>query len=143
VTIWLLHVGTLWFWHAAVPYNAALENESLHVLEHASFFVTALLFWHVIIGVRGADRVSNGFGVLLVFAMGMQSVFLSVLLTFARAPWYAGYATTTRLWHLEPLADQQLAGVIMWIPAGLVYLTAALTLVVTWVRGSETDSIAL
>lgn len=141
-TVWLLHVGTLWFWHAAAPYNAALGNEFLHVLEHASFLVTALLFWHTVIGVRGADRVSNGFGVLLVFAMAMQSVFLSVLLTFARAPWYSGYATTTTPWHLEPLADQQLAGVIMWIPAGLVYLTAALTLVVTWVRATEGEDIA-
>jgi cytochrome c oxidase assembly factor CtaG len=142
-TVWLLHVGTLWFWHAAVPYNAALENEFLHVLEHTSFLVTALLFWHVVIGIRGADRVSNGFGVLLIFAMAMQSVFLSALLTFARAPWYPRYATTTTPWNLEPLADQQLAGVIMWIPAGLVYLTAALTLTVAWIRTTEAEDIAL
>lgn len=67
----------------------------------------------------------------------MQSVFLSALLTFARTPWYAGYADTTRPWGLEPLADQQLAGVIMWIPGGLVYLATALTLVVCWIRQSE------
>jgi len=108
--VWLLQVGVLWFWHAAAPYDAALDNQFLHLLEHASFLVTAVLFWHVVIGVRGAARVSGGLGVLLVSAMAMASVFLSVLLTFARTPWYSGYATTTASWGLDPLTDQQLAG---------------------------------
>jgi putative membrane protein len=140
---WLLHVGVLWFWHAATPYDAALDNEFLHVLEHASFLVTAVLFWHAVIGVRGAARVSGGLGVLLVFAMAMQSVFLSALLTFARTPWYSGYATTTASWGLDPLADQQVAGVIMWIPAGGIYLVAALVLLVTWIRATEREDVML
>ena len=72
----------------------------------------------------------------------MQSVFLSVLLTFARTPWYEGYATTTTAWGLTQLADQQLAGAIMWVPAGLVYLATALTLLVAWIRESERDGLA-
>ncbi|MBA2575219.1 MAG: cytochrome c oxidase assembly protein [Euzebyaceae bacterium] len=142
-TVWLLHVGTLWFWHAAVSYGAALDNALVHVLEHVSFLLTGVLFWRVVVGARGAGRVSPGYGVLLIFAMALQSVFLSVLLTFAQEPWYSGYAATTTLWGLAPLADQQLAGVIMWIPAGLVYLAAALTLMVTWIRATERDDIAL
>jgi putative membrane protein len=138
-TAWLLQVGALWFWHAAVPYDAALGSEPLHILEHASFLVTAVLFWHTVIGTRSPERVSNGLGALLVFAMAMQSVFLSLLLTFARTPWYSGYATTTTPWGLDPLTDQQLAGVIMWIPAGAVYLVTALTLLVTWIRATEPD----
>jgi putative membrane protein len=137
---WLLHVGVLWFWHAAVPYDAALDSHPIHVLEHASFLATAVLFWHVVIGARASARVSGGLGVLLVFAMAMQSVFLSVLLTFARTPWYAGYARTTATWGLGPLADQQLAGVIMWIPAGGIYLAAALALLVLWVRAAEGEA---
>jgi cytochrome c oxidase assembly factor CtaG len=142
-TVWLLHVGTLWFWHAAVPYDAAVEHHVLHVVEHASFLGTGLLFWHVVIGAREADRVSNGFGVLLVFAMGMQSVFLSALLTFAGTPWYSVYATTTAAWDLDPLADQQLAGVIMWIPAGLIYVGVALGLLAAWIRASEHQELAV
>jgi putative membrane protein len=138
---WLLHVGVLWFWHAAGPYDAALDSQPLHLLEHASFLVTAVLFWHVVIGARGRDRVSSGLGILLVFAMAMQSVFLSVLLTFARTPWYAGYATTTAPWGLEPLTDQQLAGLVMWIPAGGIYLVTALALMVQWVHATERDDL--
>ena len=141
--VWLLSVGVLWFWHAAAPYDAALDSEPLHLLEHASFLVTAVLFWHVVVGVRGVARVSNGLGVLLVFTMAMQSVFLSVLLTFARTPWYSGYATTTAPWGLDPLTDQQLAGVLMWIPAGGIYLAVALALLVSWIRATEVDDVAV
>jgi putative membrane protein len=141
--VWLLQVGVLWFWHAAAPYDAALDNQFLHLLEHTSFLVTAVLFWHVVIGVRGAARVSGGLGVLLMFAMAMQSVFLSVLLTFARTPWYSGYATTTAPWGLDPLTDQQVAGVIMWIPAGGIYLAAALVLLATWIRATEREDVML
>jgi cytochrome c oxidase assembly factor CtaG len=135
--VWLLHVSTLWFWHAAVPYDAAVEHHLLHVAEHASFLGTGVLFWRVVAGARDADRVSYGFGVLLLFATAMQSVFLSALLTFARSPWYSVYAATTAPWGLDPLADQQLAGVIMWIPAGLVYVVAALALLAAWIRSTE------
>jgi putative membrane protein len=141
--VWLLSVGIIWFWHAAAPYDATLDNQLLHVLEHASFLVTAVLFWQVVVGVRGAARVSGGLGVLLVFAMAMQSVFLSVLLTFARTPWYSGYAQTTAPWSLDPLTDQRLAGVIMWIPAGGIYLVVALALLVTWIRATEREDVAL
>jgi putative membrane protein len=143
VAVWLLSVGVIWFWHAAAPYDATLDNQLLHVLEHASFLVTAVLFWQVVVGVRGAARVSGGLGVLLVFAMAMQSVFLSVLLTFARTPWYSGYAATTAPWGLDPLTDQRLAGVIMWIPAGGIYLVVALALLVTWIRATEREDVAL
>jgi putative membrane protein len=142
-TVWLLHVGTLWFWHAAVPYDAALGSRLLHILEHASFLVTGVLFWKVVIDTRAAGRMAHGLGILLVFAMAMQSVFLAALLTFARAPWYSGYTATTTRWGLEPLADQQLAGVIMWVPAGSVYLAAGLILVFTWVKSAEREDMAL
>ncbi len=75
--------------------------------------------------------------VLLLFAAALQSVFLAALLTFARAPWYPSYAATTQAWKLEPLADQQLAGAIMWVPVGFVYTTIALRLLVLWIRSAE------
>jgi cytochrome c oxidase assembly factor CtaG len=139
----LLSVGVLWFWHAAAPHDAALDSEPLHLTEHASLLVTAVLFWQVVVGARGAARVSGGLGALLVFTMAMQSVFLSVLLTFGRTPWYSGYATTTAPFGLDPLTDQQLAGVLMWIPAGGLYLAVALALLVSWIRASEREDVML
>jgi putative membrane protein len=133
---WLLHVGTFWAWHAAVLYDAAIEHPAVHALEHATFLVTGLLFWRTVIGIRAA-RVPAGLGVLLVFGMAMSSALLSVLLTFGRSPWYSAYATTTHPWGLEPLADQQLAGALMWVPAGFVHVAIALALLVSWIRSTE------
>jgi putative membrane protein len=142
VVAWLLYVVTLWFWHGAVPYDAALRHDSVHALSHATYLLTGLVFWRVVAETGHVKGRSPGLGVLLVFATAMQSVFLSALLTFANTSWYDGYADTTRRWGLEPLADQQLAGVIMWIPGGVVYLGTALVLLVSWIRadGSEMTS---
>ena len=137
--LWLAHVVTLWFWHASVPYDAALGSWAVHVLEHATFLATGWWFWRVVVG-RRVDRVPGGTGLLLVFAMALQSVFLAALLTFAREPWYDGYAATTEPWGLTHLADQQLAGAIMWVPAGLVYLAAGLVLLVTWIGAPDVDA---
>jgi cytochrome c oxidase assembly factor CtaG len=134
---WLAHVGALWFWHAARPYDAAVAHQPLHVLEHLTFVGTGVLFWGVVLGGRSAGRVSEGIGLLLVFTMALQSVFLSALITFAPTPWYRSYTGTTAAWGLDRLADQQLAGAIMWIPAGTVYVAVGLALLVFWLRGVE------
>lgn len=135
VAAWLLHTATIWFWHAPGPYVAAVANPLLHGLEHLSFLITAVLFWAAV----GMGRDVSGLGILLVFAMTLQSVLLSVLLTFAETPWYWVYSATTRAYGLEPLADQQLAGVIMWVPAGLVYTGIGLSLLVTWIREHDVE----
>lgn len=136
--VWVLHVATLWFWHAAGPYDAALGNPAVHVVEHASFLLTAVLLWRVVVGPRRA-RGSQGVGILVVFGLAVQSVLLSALLTFANDPWYAGYATTTTSWGLTPLDDQHLAGVIMWIPSGAIHVGTALALLVAWIQSTDTD----
>ena len=136
--IWTAHVAVIWTWHASVPYDAALRHDLVHMLEHASFFITGVLFWTVVVGGRHPRSVSHGHGILLLFAMAMQSVFLSALLTFAETPWYRSYTASTKVWGLDPLADQQLAGVIMWVPAGAVYLLAALALLAHWIRTPAT-----
>ena len=137
VVAWLLHVGTVWFWHAAGPYEAALSSDVLHAAEHLSFLVTGFLFWRVVVGHPVTMRVSGGHGVVLMFAMSLQGVFLAALLTFASTPWYPTYSTRTQGWNVSPLDDQRLAGLIMWLPSGLVYLGVALVLMLNWVGGDH------
>lgn len=136
---WVLHTVVLWTWHAAVPYQAAVENQHLHVLEHLTFLGSAYLFWRVVVGSRAAGRVDNGLAVLLLFGAAMQSVLLAALLTFSGEPWYGVYDDTTAPWGLSPLGDQQLAGVIMWVPAGAVYVLTALRLMAGWIRTAEPE----
>ena len=70
----------------------------------------------------------DGISILILFTASMQSGLLGALMTFAPYPWYASYTATTAAWGLTALEDQQLAGVIMWVPAGTIYLVATLVL---------------
>jgi putative membrane protein len=136
---WILNVFTLWIWHTPGLYQSAVENESLHMLEHLTFLFTSLLFWWTI--TRPRARMGRGDpGILALFTMGMQSGLLGALLTFAPTPWYDVYESTTQPWGLTPLEDQQLAGAIMWIPMGAVYTAAALMLFLTHLDWIERQS---
>ena len=134
VPTWLVLVATLWLWHAAGPYEAALSNPLLHLLEHASFLGAGLLFAGLVAGAAGAARIPRGTAILMVFAASVPTVFLAVLMTFAPAPWYPTHAAGAARWGLDPLADQQLAGVLMWVPMGAVAATTVLVLLSRWLR---------
>lgn len=136
IPAWVLHAGALWLWHSASLYEAALGSHVVHGLEHVTFIVTALLFWSAVLSPRASRRVPRGVALLLVFTMALQGVLLSALLTFAPTPWYEIYAETTQAWGLAPLVDQQLAGVTMWVPGGLIYLGIGLALLAAWFRES-------
>jgi putative membrane protein len=123
IVAWLLHVAALWAWHFPKVYDAALRDERIHIVEHLSFLLTALLFWWVVLDRR---RLRVGVATFYLFAAALQSTLLGALLTVARHPWYAAHLYSTQAWGLTPLEDQQLAGLIMWIPAGLVYLVAVM-----------------
>lgn len=129
---WALHLGALFFWHIPAPYGWALRHDAVHALEHASFLGIAILFWWAVLQPTGRRRVSYGMSVVYVSTAGMLMGALGAVLTFAPSPWYVAHLTTTAAWHLSPLEDQQLAGVIMWVPASAVYLAAACVLFVKW-----------
>lgn len=127
-----LHVLVLWTWHAGAVYDAALAQPLLHLLEHATFLGTALLAWAALLDAR--PRPAIGARVLVLFGLSAQSALLGLLLTFAPTPWYAGYADATAAYGLSRVADQQLAGVLMWVPGGVPYLVLALWLLRGWLR---------
>jgi len=140
--ILVLHVGALWLWHVPDLYQAALESDALHRLEHASFFLTALLFWGALVEVgRGGRWPGYGAGVLYVFGTALQSGALGALLLFSPSPWYPAHAEGTAAWGFDLLVDQQVAGAIMWIPAGLAYVLAAVVLFLAWMRESEAGEV--
>ena len=137
---WAVHVGTLWAWHMPGPYQAALGNDLVHAVEHASFLATAVLFWWVVLSRQGRRRLAPGFAVLYLFAAALQGSALGALLTLAPAPLYPLQAASAPAWGPAPLADQQLAGLVMWVPADLVYLGAAGALFMGWLLSLERTS---
>jgi putative membrane protein len=137
LVVWFLHVFALWFWHMPPFYQETLTHKWLHGLEHASFFGTALLFWRLVVHAGAFRQMSQGAAVLFIFAMALQGGLLGWLLTFSETVWYPAYAATAPAWGLTVLEDQQLAGTIMWIPSGIIYAVAALTLLGLWLYGLE------
>jgi putative membrane protein len=127
-----LHAIALWLWHMPALYEAALRSELVHWLEHASFFGTSMLLWTVVVGAS----IDPAVRMLVLFATAMQSAILGALLTIAPTAWYTVHEAGTRAFGLALLDDQQLAGLIMWIPGGVVYLIAALVAFVAWLEQS-------
>jgi putative membrane protein len=134
-----LHAIALWTWHLPGPYQSTLHSELMHTLQHCSFLFSALLFWWTIFKVRGSDM-GYGSAVFYLFGTGLQTGALGALLTFAPSLWYPAYAATTGPWGLAPLEDQQLGGLIMWIPGSVPYLIAGLVVFARWLRESEKGS---
>lgn len=111
----LAATAALWLWHAPAPYDAALANKALYALMQVTLLGTATLFW------RAAFSRPGGSGAPWVLLAYMAMGLLGALLTFAPDPLYAAHATAPLLWDLTPLADQQLGGLLMWVPAGLPF----------------------
>jgi putative membrane protein len=133
---WLVHAIALWIWHIPVLFEAVLRYESVHTAQHLSFLLSALLFWWALIhGPQGA--LGYGAAVLYLFTTSVHSGVLGALITLAGSVWYPSYVGLTSSWGLTPLEDQQIGGLIMWIPAGLVYLIAGLALFAGWLRESD------
>ncbi|MDT7604479.1 MAG: putative rane protein, partial [Acidobacteriota bacterium] len=117
-------------------FQATLRSEWVHTAQHLSFLVSALLFWWALVHGR-QGLMGYGAGVLYMFTTMVHSGLLGALITFAGTVWYPAYGGLTASWGLTPLEDQQLGGLIMWIPAGLVYIVAGLALFAGWLRESE------
>lgn len=137
LVVWLLCSVVLWFWHLPGPYGWALGSEGVHTLEHLCFFITALMFWSLVIEPFGRRRLDYGSTLIFVATLGVQNGLLGALLTLAGHPFYGVHLDTTAAWGLTPLEDQQLAGIIMWIPANLIHLTSLGVLFVLWMQNAE------
>ena len=133
LVVLLLHAIVLWAWHVPALFEAALRNETIHILQHLGFFLTAALFWWALIHGR-YGRVGYGVGVAYVFATAMHTQILGALLTFGSRIWYPTHAARTGVRALE---DQQLAGIVMWIPFGVIFVLIGLALFAAWMGESE------
>ena len=124
VAAWMLHAAALILWHIPAPYELAVRNDAVHALEHASFLATAILFWWVVAAPRARQRLSFGPALFYLFTAATISGIIGALITVASNPWYLVHARTAAAWGLTALEDQQIAGLIMWVPASVVYLVA-------------------
>lgn len=126
----VVQVGVLVGWHLPALYDAALENENIHGFEHLTLLATAVFLWWSLGRLSGE---AAGAGVFALFVVTLPAMALGVAMTLARTPWYAAYAAEDP----HALADQQLAGVVMWAYAGLAAFVGAVVITLGWLNQLE------
>ena len=135
---WLVFAAVNWGVHLSPLYDAALEDEGLHVVEHVVMFGAALLFWFPVVGADpGPWRLPYPIRLFYLFLAMPQNSFLGVAILNAGEVLYPHYATVVRDWGPDPLVDQQAAGTLMWVWGDLTFLLAMLLVIVAWVREEE------
>jgi cytochrome c oxidase assembly factor CtaG len=135
IVAFLLYNVDFWLWHAPPLYNATLSTDNIHILEHMTFIIFALVnWWPIFSPVEELPRLSIGGQILYIFLNGMPTVALGAGLTFLQ-PLYAPYIEQpVRVWGLSPATDQQLGGLIMWVPGNIVYIAIASILFIRWMQ---------
>ncbi len=127
----VIHGAAIWIWHAPQFFDAAVTHEWIHRLQHLSFFLTALLFWWAIL-----RRASYGVATWHVFVTMIHTSVLGALIALAPAVLYRAQTVHALGFGLTPLEDQQLAGLVMWVPAGTIYAAAVVLCAARWISRS-------
>ncbi len=135
----VLHTATFWVWHVPVLYEASARSDALHALQHASFLGTGVVFWWAILG-TGRRTTPSGIRIVSLFAATLQGAALGALMTFSGSVWYPAYEAGQRIWGIAPMADQQLAGMLMWGVGAIVPVAAAALIIVAWLERAMTSS---
>lgn len=137
---WFAYALILWVWHIPLLYQAALRNRFIHDAQHLMFFAAACLFWRSVLGPVGRLSWRFGPGLLYLFAASLHATVLGVLMALSPVAWYPDYQGRTQVWSLSALEDQQLAGVIMWMPACTLQALLVAALLGIWLRKLEQES---
>jgi putative membrane protein len=131
-TATILHGVAIWAWHVPLFFDAAVMHVSVHRMQHLTFFATAILFWWAMLW-----RSDPALAALEIFITMIHTGILGALLTFAPHVLYGAQSVHATHWGLSQLDDQQLAGLVMWIPVGTIYAGAAVGLLGRWVKHSS------
>jgi cytochrome c oxidase assembly factor CtaG/cytochrome c2 len=132
----VIHAVAIWIWHIPVLYEAAVVSRPIHLVQHGCFLLSATLFWWGMTHGR-YGRVGYGVAVLYVFLTAVHSSVLGALLTVAPGVWYPVYERAAAAWQIDALQDQQLAGLLMWVPSAIVFIVFGLALFAAWLGESE------
>lgn len=132
----LLHAVAIWSWHAPVLYEAALHREVVHVIEHTTLLGTGCLLWWRIVRPNGSRRAAYGAGMITLFITAMHTGILGALIAMSPRVLYPGQTAAANPLALSAMTDQELAGLVMWVIGGVLYIVAIAMLFVVWLEPS-------
>ena len=138
---WLVFSLVMWATHFSPLFNAALENELLHGLEHLAYLAAGLLFWWPVIGADPSRWRLGPVGRMAFLAAQMPvNTAVGLVILFAPTVLYAHYATLDRPWGPDPMTDQQVAGILMWGAGDVILLIGLVLAIAAWLGDSEKRS---
>lgn len=150
VGAWLAGVGAMWIWHDPALCNAVLHSPSLRLLQYGSLLLMGTLFWWPVAGPRRDWRLPPLLGILYLFSACLGCTILGIVITFAPPELYSKYFHAAGVslplfddWELTPAADQHLGGLLMWVPACLIYICGILALMARWYSAPEVEGVNL
>ncbi|MHB8523667.1 MAG: cytochrome c oxidase assembly protein [Limisphaerales bacterium] len=140
---WIAGVGAMWFWHAPALCNAAVASRPVHALQTVSLLVLGSVFWRQILAPREEERLSPPVAVLYLFSACVTCSVLGIIITFSPVAVCSIYTmppsdrlgmlqTIRTGWGFSPERDQQIGGLLMWVPMCLIYLSAILAQIARW-----------
>jgi cytochrome c oxidase assembly factor CtaG len=140
---WIAGVGAMWFWHAPALCNAAIYSRPVHALQTVSLLVLGAMFWRPILAPREDERLSPPQAILYLFSACVTCSILGIILTFSPVTVCSIYAlppvdrlgllqTIRADWGMTPDRDQQIGGLLMWVPMCLIYLSAIMAQIARW-----------
>jgi cytochrome c oxidase assembly factor CtaG len=137
VVAFLVFNGTMWAWHLPSAYDAALAQEGLHIVEHLTFLASAVVGWWPIVGPipKGSIRLSPLTRSVYLFLSMLACTSLAALITLSPRRLYFFYGDNPWSWGLSPLLDQQLGGLLMWLPTDMLLMTTTLVILYSWIKG--------
>ena len=146
---WVAGVGAMWFWHAPAMCNAAVSSVPVHALQTGSLLVLGCLFWRQILAPRDEERLSPPGAVIYLFSACVTCSVLGIIITFSPVAVCSIYSmppadhlallqTIRSGWGITPERDQQIGGLLMWVPMCLIYLTAIFAQIARWFAESKT-----
>ena len=149
IVAWFSGMTVMTVWHFPLLYNFALAHEQVHIFQHLSFLVTAVMFWWPVLHPIPELRLNPGAAVFYLFAAAAENSVLGITLTFMRVGHYPAYlhpvdkygalSLIRNGWGLSPAYDQRLGGLLMWIPGCSIYFVTILAILGRWYGTPETD----
>ena len=136
VVVWTAFCATFVFWHIPGPYRWALDNPLVHAIEHLCFLVAPLAFWTLVFDTSPRRRMDHGASLVFIVTAAILSDLPGALMLLAPRPLFAASAAEAGSWGLTRLQDQQLAGVIMWVPMGFLFVAAGAWVFVRWMEAA-------
>ncbi|MBV8841540.1 MAG: cytochrome c oxidase assembly protein [Bryobacterales bacterium] len=138
---WIMGIGTMAFWHVPAVFHIAMRTPVLHIVEPISLLIAGTLYWWPVLGPAPVRLPAVPDAAAYLFASCLACTVMGIFITFA-PPVYGGYAHShdaygilpliREQWGISPAVDQQIGGLLMWVPCCLIYLTAIMAMFARW-----------